>query len=188
VALTVSLAACYSSVGEHARNIALLTPLLEASAAQPAVIRALLYNNVAFAHLMIHARSHGEEGDVAEADRLSQASFSLFPCILEIRGTRAFVLTATGRAVDALQLLEYLHYGWATRRQRSACEAARAFALTALGRHSEAHEAAMRAAELHPESRDWLKSLGLPGADTPAGAAQGDPAGHGITSDTRSVP
>jgi hypothetical protein len=168
VGLIVSLAACHSSAGEHARCIALLTPLLTTATDEAPRICAAMHNNLAFSHLMIHAKSHSKEGDLAEAERFSNLSFSEFPCIVELRSTRAFVLAATGRAADALALLQYVHYQWASARQRAAQEAARAYALTVLNRPPEAREAAERATQLHPESREWLTCLGVPFATTPA--------------------
>jgi hypothetical protein len=54
----------------------------------------------------------------------------------------------------------------------------RACAIASLDRHLEARVAAVGRAQLHPESRDWLKSLEFPDAEARASDAQGNPIEH----------
>lgn len=183
VGLTANLAACHCLLGQHARAIALLTPLAwglgKHAPAAAARQRAAIYNTLAFALVMTHCGSGGCKVHMDEADRLSAAAFAMFPCVLPYRNTRALVLCVKQRAADALALLDYVHYASATPRQAAEREVVRALAFSALGRLSEARAALDRALGLHAVSRQWLRSLRM--AVEPASPALHEQAPPGVS-------
>jgi hypothetical protein len=178
VGLKVCLSACQCAAvlqgqaGEYRQAIALLTPLLDDAACAGPHERADVYNILAFAQLMAHAESNGEAGNIDEADRLSDAAFAMYPCVLTHRATRALVLSARGRAAEALPLLDYVHYDGGTPVERSAREIARALAFLSLGRNSEASAAQRRAEKIHALSTRWLEPLAALTCARPAEAQQ----------------
>jgi hypothetical protein len=171
--LTLLLAACHINAGEPAQGIALLARLLEGASSASAPMRALIYSNLACAHVMAHTDGGGGTGDIELAERLSAEAFALYPCLLETRTTRALALAATGRAADALALLDYVHYDMATPCQASWRETARAFALAGLARRSAALEAAQRAGQLDASVARWAALLAAAGPSAVAASAAG---------------
>ena len=162
VHLRVLRSACYSYLGEYESALRILRPLLRSQANADSSVRAAIENNTAFALLMSDPSAHENSTSVVEADRLSANVFALYPCVLAYRSTRALVLAATGRAEQALALLEYSHYETAERTPRGHREAALAFAFLTLGRTGEAARAAAKAIQLNPETAGVLKTLGIP--------------------------
>ncbi|HEU4624229.1 MAG TPA: site-2 protease family protein [Steroidobacteraceae bacterium] len=176
--LRVLLSACYSYLRKYASSLALLRQLLKQYANAESAVRAAIENNTAFALLMSRNRAGYDSDVLIEADRLSTSAFTLYPCVLAYRSTRALVLTATGRPNEALALLAYPHYTNAERTAQGHRAVARAFALHRLGRGNEAREAAAEATRLDPDNARVLAALDvLPDSDAevshqaPAGSA-----------------
>ncbi len=167
VHLRVLLAASCSHAYDPARSLALLRPLLQSHAEEQASVRAAVENNAAFALLMSNPKAGYDARSLLEADRLSANAFSMYPCVLAYRSTRALVLTAAGRPDQALALLEYSHYDTAERVQRGQRETARAFALHVLGREADSQRAAAEAIRLDAQAAALLKRLEV-GAWAPA--------------------
>jgi hypothetical protein len=156
VPLLVALSACESHLCDHAATAAVLKPLLESPSSSEPLVRATIQNNLAFALLM------SDRGSFDEADRLSSAAVSSFPCQMVFRTTRSLVLAANGRPEEALAILEYRHFKTADRKVRGHQEAARAFAYHQMDRHEEATAAAARSIALDSWNAGTLAGLRMP--------------------------
>ncbi len=167
VHLAVLLSSCRSYTHDYAGSLTILRPLLHSQANTDPGIFAAIENNIAFALVMSNPHAHPNSETVIEADRLSAHAFSLYPCVLANRSTRALVLTARGQPEKALALLEYEHYETGPRTQQAHRETTRAFALRALDQREESQRAAAEAARLSPETVGFLKVLGLASAAAP---------------------
>ncbi|HVY81626.1 MAG TPA: site-2 protease family protein [Steroidobacteraceae bacterium] len=166
--LRLLLSACYGHQQKYASSLGLLRQLLKQYANAESAVRAALENNTAFALLMSRSRAGYDSDVLIEADRLSTRAFTLYPCVLAYRSTRALVLTATGRPDEALELLTYSHYATAERTARGHRAVARAFALHRLGRADAAREAAAEAIRLDPDNAHVMAALDvLPVGDVP---------------------
>jgi tetratricopeptide (TPR) repeat protein len=167
VALQLTQAASYLSNGDYQSGIDIVRPLLSGSGPQEANVRAALQINLAFGLVMSNIGLSADNPQLQEADRQSRDALKTYPCVLEYRCTRALVLAVTGRAEEALQILDYDHFDTGTRRQRAQRQAARAFALRMLNASQEAEEAAALAVQLDPAILRIVQSLGFspkPGA------------------------
>jgi hypothetical protein len=78
--------------------------------AEAAGLRAVIANNLAVAVWLRDIGSAQSKESTAWADELSARAFSMYPCILAYRSTRALILTATDRSEEALTLLQYSNY------------------------------------------------------------------------------
>jgi hypothetical protein len=85
----------------------------------------------------------------------------MYPCILDYRMTRALVLSATQRPLQALQLLAYPLFDTARPKQQAQHAAARAFAHRQLGNLPESEGAAALAVQLDASIISILRSLGI---------------------------
>jgi tetratricopeptide (TPR) repeat protein len=160
-------AASLLDAGEYQSGIDVVKPLLRDSATQSAITRAALQVNLAFGLVMSNVGASAEKPELQEAERLSREALDAYPCLLEFRATRALVLAATGRAEEALRILDYVHFDTGTPRQRAQRQTARAAALRILNRMQEAEEAARLAVQLDRASLKIVQSLGFspkPGA------------------------
>jgi tetratricopeptide (TPR) repeat protein len=161
VLLRIMQAACSMSDGEYQAGLDAIAPLVSHATSEPANVRAAIYNNAAFGLVMSSIGVADDDPKLLEAERLSAESYRLYPCILEYRSTRALVLTATGRAEESLQLLDYPLFQAATTRQKAQAEVARAFALRQRNRFAEAEVAAATALRLEPSIICVVRSLGV---------------------------
>jgi hypothetical protein len=154
--------ACSSYLGQYAAAHSTLEALLARASTEEPQVRAAIWNNMAFAMLMEDPDAGAGSMSLQQADKLSAASFEMYPCVLAYRSTRSLVLAAIGRCEEALRLLDYIHYATASTRDRSNQEASRAFALLKSGRSSEARASAERAASLdQTTTRTFLPTLGI---------------------------
>jgi tetratricopeptide (TPR) repeat protein len=156
----VMIAANASSLGNYLETLNALTPLLSVIDTLDAPTRATIRNDMAFALTMSSATSGWQDDHALQtAERFSSDAFSAYPCILAYRSTRALVLTAVGRPLEALELLQYMHYETASATERGHRECTRAFALHRLGNSIDEKTAARTAIELNPAMSDILSVL-----------------------------
>lgn len=156
----VLLCAALIELQDTAAAVACLMPCLERVMEHKPVERALTWNTLAVALLIESARDPQNPSNLLQAGRIAHDAYQLYPCILEYRATYAIFLAATGRGAEALELLEYIHYGTGTNKQRSYREVGRALAFQQLGRTSDANESARIAEDLDASSARLLRNLG----------------------------
>jgi hypothetical protein len=134
---------------------AVLEPLLDVSTTESPALRAAVANNLAVAVWLHAVNTPSSEQATARADALSDRSYSMYPCVLAYRSTRALILTASNRPEEALTLLQYSNYERGTAADRSHRETARAFALRRLNRNEEADRALASALRLNKIQPSW---------------------------------
>jgi predicted Zn-dependent protease len=156
--LTVLLTASQLDRGNFQSAVVALEPLNRST--QAPELRAAIANNLAFA-LLLYQRAFGSAESKARADELSNTAYSMYPCVLSYRSTRALLLTATGRPHEALALLDYANFDLSEPTDRADREGACAFAFLHLKRESEAQRAVAKCLELFEGRKVILDSLGL---------------------------
>jgi Tetratricopeptide repeat len=159
--LRIVKAACLFCTGQYGAALETLQPLLDDGRLTESQ-RAIARNNAALALAVLHGGTATESsGQLAEAEKLSFAAFSAYPCLVSIRGTRALVLAARGQSEASLQLLDYLHYETASASERSYKAFAQALAFRALGRMEDARRAALAARQLDPMNANMMSRFGF---------------------------
>ena len=161
VTLQLIQAASYLYVGEYQHGVDVARLVLNGPSTQQPAVRATIQINLAFGLAMSNLNAGSDNPQLQEAERMSRDAVDTFPCLLEFRCTRALVLAVIGRAEEALQVLDYIHFDTGTRRQRAQRQTARAAALRGLNRTEEAEEAAALAVQLDRASLKIVQSLGF---------------------------
>jgi hypothetical protein len=159
--LSIMLSACHSNLDEYHAARAVLEPFLDSSASEASELRAAIANNLAVAVWLCDLGTAQSNEATARADTLSARAFSMYPCILAYRSTRALILTATHRPEEALALLQYSNYERGSAIDRADREATRAFALRELNRNEDADRAIAAALRLNNTRRQMMAKLGL---------------------------
>ncbi len=121
--------------------------------------RAVAQSDASVALMLCKRGTVEEAAAMKEADELSRLAFEAFPCLLSQRFARAVVLTWTGRAPEALQLLARRPYRGAARSLCGERLVATALALRSLGNHEDAARALAAARDFWPPSAGLYESL-----------------------------
>lgn len=161
LSLRLMQVSCYLSEGEYGAALDIVTPIADRAAAEPPLARAAVYNCAAFGLAMSNIGAAADNPRLLEADRLSATAFDMFPCTLDFRLTRALILVATERPLQALQLLDYPLFDTARPRTQAQRAAVQAFAHRRLGGVTEAEDAAALALQLDTKISTILSSLGV---------------------------
>jgi hypothetical protein len=151
----IMISANNSNLGEYAAALDVLKPLLHSLDTLDVSTRTVVRNNAAFSLAMSSPDEHALE----LAEQLSADAFATYPCALGYRSTRALVLAVRGYAAEALELLEYRHYEFASPAERGQREVVRAFAFHELGKTEEGNAAAKLAIELNSRMGHVLNTL-----------------------------
>jgi hypothetical protein len=159
--LSIMLSACQINLGEYDAARVVLEPLVNNWIAETPDTYAVVCNNLALATWLGAINARSSEQATQHADGLSDRAYSMYPCILPYRSTRALLLVATNRPDEALALLEYSNYERGSASDRGDRQIARAFALRQLDRLEEAEQAQATGLELNNKPRPWLAALGL---------------------------
>lgn len=169
--LRVMLSACQITLGEFNSALVILKPLHDTLATQIPEVRGAVLNNLALAIWLQEINTPQSEQSTPHADELSARAFSMYPCVLAYRSTRALLLVATNRPNEALALLEYSNYERGTSTDRGDQYIARAFAFRRLNRTVDAEQALIRAMQINKTRQPWILALGLFPDVTPSSVA-----------------
>jgi hypothetical protein len=172
---------CYLANDEYRTGLDIIKPLAGRAAAGTAHTRATVYNSTALGLTMLNIGAPANHPQLVEADHLSSAALGMFPCILGYRMTRAIILAATERPLQALQLLEYPLFHSARPKEQSQRAATMAFAYRQLGNLPESAGAAALALQLDPTITNVLRTLGVAPSPSahPLATAPSSPATRG---------
>jgi hypothetical protein len=158
---SITLSASHINLGEYEAAQAVLEPLLVAASTESPTIRAAIMNNLAVALWLRATNTSLEVESTERAEVLSNCAYTMYPCVLAYRSTRALMLTATHRPHEALALLEYSNYERGSVSERGDRQVARALALRQLNRIEEADIALAAGIKLNKAQLPWLTTLGL---------------------------
>jgi hypothetical protein len=159
--LMVCLSACHINLGAYESGRAVIEPLLDSTRTLPPLLRAAVQNNLAVALWLRDLNMTQREESLPRADALSDHVYTMYPCVLAYRSTRALLLTAMNRPEDALELLEYRNYEHGSQDDRANRQIARAFALRGLNRNAEFEQALAGGLKLSKKRLPWLTKIGL---------------------------
>ncbi|MGO9935303.1 MAG: site-2 protease family protein [Steroidobacteraceae bacterium] len=160
--LSIMLSACQINVGEYDAARLILEPLVNTSVAQTPETYAIIYNNLALATWLGDINAPLSEQSTQLADGLSHRAYTMYPCVLPYRSTRALLLVATNHPEEALALLEYSNYEPASASDRGDQQIARAVALRRINRNEEADHALSAGLQLNKAPRPWLTTMLAP--------------------------
>jgi tetratricopeptide (TPR) repeat protein len=165
--LLLMLSACQIQLADYQSARTTIQKVGDLSQLRPAALRAAFMANFATNESLLKlAEPALTVSAPEEIERFSEQSFRMFPCDLGIRAARAHLLADTGRAQNALELLDYSNFLIGSVALRAAREAIRAFAFRQLGREADAANAVEAALTLSKSEIPYLTAIGLLPAST----------------------